>query len=151
MWKVSDAAQKATATDRVETLAEPKPLHKDYQPAKQVQSVVSEAAQKAEASSRVEFLAKPKAYTELKIKPSSEWDWGEWESDLTEAAKKATASEAVTGLAEPKMPHRDYKEGKTVIWKVSEAAKKNLPSLRVQQLARPKSRSQYNEDYNANA
>ena len=38
-----------------------------------------------------------------------------------------------------------------MIWEVSESAQKALPSLRVQQLARPKSRSQYNEDYDANS
>ena len=151
IWQVSKAAQNSTTSGRVEALAEPKPLHKDYEPAKHVQSIVSDAAKKAEASQRVEVLAQPKSYVELKIKPNSEWDWSEWQADLTHAAMNASASERVTALANPKMPHRSYKEGKPVIWRVTESAKKALPSLRVQQLARPKSRSQYNEDYDPNA
>lgn len=142
---------KATASQRLETLSEAKALHRDYQPCQQVQRLVSEAAMKAEPSQRTEFLAQPKTYAPLKIKSNSDWDWSEWESDLTEAAKSATASERVLVLSNPKMPHRNYKEGRPVIWEVSQTAQKALPSLRVQQLARPKSRSQYNEDYNANA
>lgn len=151
IWQVSPAAQKATATSRIETLAESKSLHREYQPSKQVQSVVSDAAMSAEATAKLEQLAKPKTYAPLKIKDSSDWDWSEWEADLSEAAKKATASERVVVLANAKNPHRNYKEGRPVIWEVSDPAKKALPSLRIQQLARPKSRSKYNEDYDGNA
>ena len=142
---------KASASGRLETLSEPKALHRDYEPCRQVQTVVSEAAMKAEPTQRIETLAHPKTYAPLKIKSNSEWDWSEWESDLTEAAKNSTASERVIFLSNPKLPHRNYKEGRSVIWEVSESAQKALPSLRVQQLARPKSRSQYNEDYDASA
>ena len=142
---------KTTATQRVEALSEPKALHRDYKPCQQVHTVVSQAAMKAEPTQRLEVLAHPKTYMPLKIKPTSEWDWSEWESDLTEAAKNATASERVLVLSNPKPPHRSYREGRPVVWEVSTTAQKALPSLRVQQLARPKSRSQYNEDYNANA
>ena len=106
---------------------------------------------KTEPSQRVEVLAQHKTYAPLKIKSNSQWDWSEWESDLAEAAKNATASERVLVLSNPKLPHRSYKEGWPVIWKVSQSAQKALPSIRVQQLARPKSRSQYNEDDDPNA
>lgn len=142
---------KASASGRVETLSEPKALHRDYKPCRQVQTVVSEAAMKAEPSQRIETLSQAKSYAPLKIKSSSEWDWSEWESDLTEAAKNANASERVLVLSNPKLPHRSYKEARPVVWEVSQSAMKTLPSLRVQQLARPKSRSQYNEDYDASA
>ncbi|XP_048589939.1 testicular haploid expressed gene protein [Nematostella vectensis] len=151
IWTVSEAAKSASATERVETLANPKSTPKDYEPCRQVQSIVSEAAQNATPSERIEMLAKSKSYAPLNIKPNSEWDWSEWESDLTEAAKLANCSERVSTLANPKAPHRSYKDARPVIWEVSDTAKKALPSLRVQQLARPKSRSQYNEDYDANA
>ena len=129
-----------------------KGLHRDYQPCRQVQRVVSysEAVMKTEPSQSVEVLAQHKTYVPLKIK-SNTWDWSEWESVLTEAAKNATASERVLVLSNPKLSHRSYKEGRPVIWEVSQSAQKALPSLRVQQLARPKSRSQYNEDYDPNA
>ena len=151
IWPVSETAMKASASARVETLSEPKALHRDYEPCRQVQTVVSEAAMKAEPTQRLETLAHPKTYAPLKIKSNSEWDWSEWESDLTEAAKNATASERVIFLSNPKLPHRSYNEGRSVIWEVSESAKKALPLLRVKQLARPKSRSHYNEDYDSNA
>ena len=151
IWPVSEAARKASASTRVEALSEPKALHRDYQPCRQVQTVVSGPAMKTEPTQRIEFLAQAKTYTPLKIKSNSDWDWSEWDSDLTEAAKNATASERVLFLSNPKQPHRSYNEGRPVIWEVSESAQKALPSLRVQQLARPKSRSQYNEDYDANS
>lgn len=150
IWTVSKAAQNATATSRVETLSESKALHRDYEPCKQVQSIVSEGAKTAAPSDRTEILAKPKTFTSLKIKENSDWDWSVWESDLSEAAKHATATERVVVLSSPKDPHKNYKEGRTVVWNVSDAAQKALPSLRIQQLARPKSRSQYSEDYDAN-
>ncbi|XP_068705911.1 sperm microtubule associated protein 2-like [Montipora capricornis] len=150
IWPVSAAAMKATASGRVEMLSEPKALHQDYKPCRQVQTTVSEAAMKAEPSQHIESLSQPKTYAPLKIKSNSEWDWSEWESDLTEAAKNGTASERVLALSDPKPPHRSYKEARPVIWDVSQSAMKALPSLRVQQLARPKSCSQYNEDYDPN-
>ena len=151
IWPVSETAMKASASGRVETLSEPKALHRDYQPCRQVQTAVSEAAMNTGPTQRIEFLAQAKTYAPLKIKDNSDWDWSEWESDLTEAARNATASERVLVLSNPKLPHRSYKEGRTVIWEVSPSAQKALPSLRVQQLARPKSRSQYNEDFDASA
>lgn len=151
IWPVSEPAQNATASARVESLAEAKDLHKDYQLARPVHTTVSDAAKNATPTQRLEVLANAKSYAPLKIKPNSDWDWSEWVSDLSEAAKNASASDRILNLANPKAPHRSYKEGRPVIWNVPEAAKKTLPSLRVQQLARPKSRSQYNEDYDSNA
>ena len=106
IWPVSEAARKASASTRVEALSEPKALHRDYQPCRQVQTVVSGPAMKTEPTQRIEFLAQAKTYTPLKIKSNSDWDWSEWDSDLTEAAKNAAASERVLFLSNPKQPHR---------------------------------------------
>ena len=134
---------KATASTRVETLSEPIALHRDYEPCRQVQTVVSLAAMKAELSQRIEVPANANTYAPLKLKPNSDWDWSEWESGLTDAAKNASASDRVLVLSNPKQPHRNYQEGDPVIWEVSQSTQKVLPSLIVQQLATPKSQSQY--------
>ena len=52
-------------------------------------------------------------------------------------------------LAEPKKLCDSYKECRPVIWTVPYGAKNTLPTIRVQQLALPKNRSQYKEDYNS--
>lgn len=101
-------------------------------------------------SERIEYLARSKTYKELPIKPNSQWDWGEWESDIPNAAKNAEASERLLMLSRPKASHLRYQECRSVTWVVPEHAKKTLPSLRIQKLARPKSRSQFQEDYNPN-
>lgn len=49
-----------------------------------------------------------KTYPPLPIKANSEWDWGEWESDITTATKNAVASPRVTTLADPKKAHPHY-------------------------------------------
>ena len=150
MWPVSNAAKNASPSDRIETLAGAKSYHKEFQPEKPVFTIISKAAKNGEASTRIETLARSKQYAELPIKPNSGWDWGEWQSDIPAAAMNGEASDRVTFLATPKALHRSYHKGKPTIWNVSEPAKKTLPSLRLQKLARPKSRSQYEEDYDEN-
>jgi len=150
IWVVSDAAKSAVASTRVETLAEEKAVHKDFKGEKSVYTVVSKAAKNCEPSERIEFLARAKTYNELPIKSDSQWDWGEWESDIPEAAKNGEASERVSMLSRPKALHPRYQDCRSVTWVVPERTKKSLPSLRIQKLARPKSRSQHQEDYNPN-
>ena len=148
IWVVQDAAKRAVASAKIESLAEHKILHKDFRPQKSVFTVVSKAAMKCEPSQRTEFLSRAKTYNELPIKPNSQWDWGEWELDIPEPAKNAEASDKIVMLSRPKASHPRYQECRPVAWVVPEHAKKTLPSLRIQKLARPKSRSQYQEDYN---
>ena len=149
MWPVSNAAKSAVASTKIESLAQPKPLHRDYRVEKSVYSVVSEAAKRCQPSERTDFLARAKTYNELPIKPNSRWDWGEWDSDIPEAAKRAEASERLSTLSRPKSLHSRYQECRPASWTVPEHAKKTLPSLRIQKLARPRS-SKHQEDYNPN-
>eukprot|EP00112_Aurelia_sp_Birch-Aquarium-sp1_P014088 Seg3015.3 transcript_id=Seg3015.3/GoldUCD/mRNA.D3Y31 product="Testicular haploid expressed gene protein" protein_id=Seg3015.3/GoldUCD/D3Y31 len=149
IWAVSKAAQNATASGQIESLSQPKSVHRDYKPEQSIFTIVSEAAKKASPSDRIELLARAKTYKELPIKPNSNWDWGEWDSDIPEAAKNGEASERVALLSRPKSLHPRHQECRTVLWSVSDSAKKTLPSLRLQKLARPKSRSQYQEDYHS--
>ena len=149
IWLVSNAALKGKASDRVETLSAPKQHHKDFKPNKPVYSIVSDAAKNARANDRLETLAKPKQYQELPIKPDSCWDYSEWQSDVPKGALNHDATGRTLQLSMPKILHKDYKETRPVIWQVTPASRKALPSIRVQQLARPKSRSQYKEDYDS--
>eukprot|EP00794_Sanderia_malayensis_P011767 gene11767-12984_t len=131
IWVVSKAAQGAACSGRVETLAEAKTVHRDFRPEKSVYTTVSDAAKNCGANQRIETLANPKRYRQLPIKPDSNWDWGEWDSEIPEAAKRGVSRSCIA-------------------IKSADQAKNALPSLRVQQLARPKSRSQYKEDYDQN-
>jgi len=154
MWLVSHAAQRATASVRLESLAEPKSHHRDFQAERQVKTDVSNAAQNAQASERIVQLANHKGlhdqYEELQTDGHvDQWDWSEWKSGISEAALRCEPNARISQLAEEKTLHRDYKGTRPVEWNVPGAAKKALPSIRVQQLSRPKSRSQYQEDYNS--
>ncbi|XP_002738421.1 sperm microtubule associated protein 2-like [Saccoglossus kowalevskii] len=140
IWPVSRSAQKASASERVETLASPKQKHPDYKPERAVETRVSDSAKSAQASGRLQKLAEPKVYAELKIRASREWDYVEWDPEISSSAKNARCSERVEQLAEPKNAHLSYQPEKYVQWPVSENAMKALATLRLQQLARPKSR-----------
>ena len=137
-------------TARLETLSKSKSFHQDYEAPKSSYSFVTDAAKSANASGRVESLAKPKNSTALPTNQSL-WDWSEWDYTVSEAAKSATPSDHTLRLSLPKKPHSNYKECKEVQWAVSGTTLKALPSLRVQQLARSKSRSQFIDHYDENA
>lgn len=53
-------------------------------------------------SGHLSRLARHKTYPPLLVKPNSEWDWGEWNTDISRTAKIAVASPRVSSLAEPK-------------------------------------------------
>ena len=59
------------------------------------------------------------------------------------------ATDRIESLSQAKKLHNNYKECRPVMWTVSTGAKRTLPTPRVQHLARPKSRSQYKEDYDS--
>lgn len=137
-------------TVRLESLSQSKAFHREYEPPKSVFTVVSDEAKSGSASKRVEVLARPKDSPALPTNQSL-WDWSEWEPSVTDGAKIASPSDQVLRLSLPKRTHGGYKECRGVQWNVSEKTLKALPSLRVQQLARPKSRSQFVDHYDENA
>lgn len=75
----------------------------------QVMTVVPEAALCVFPSERLSHLARHKTYPPLPIRPHTEWEWGEWTSDVTAAAKRAEASGRVMQLAETKKDHDLYR------------------------------------------
>ncbi|XP_070555357.1 sperm microtubule associated protein 2-like isoform X2 [Ptychodera flava] len=143
IWPVSKSAQKGSASERVQVLSEHKKLHREFQTERPVHTTVSSGAKSAEASDRVTHLALPKVYVPLKIRPSREWDVDEWQQEITNAAKNAHASARLEALSEAKVTHTLFQPEKTIQWPVSEPAMKALATIRLQQLARPKSRGKY--------
>ncbi|XP_078665984.1 sperm microtubule associated protein 2-like [Branchiostoma floridae x Branchiostoma belcheri] len=146
IWAVSLGALNAKHRPRLDVLARPKALPPDYQPKRPVYSIVPESAKRFEATQRLEQLSLPKMSRELKIKGDTEWDWGEWISEISPAAKQATATPRVETLAEAKRWHPEFLANRTVQWAVSDNAKTSIASIRLQQLSRPKSRGG-NDDY----
>ena len=60
---------------------------------------------------------------------------------------KAVCTSRVENLADAKRPHTNYRPERPVEWPVQDNALKAVASLRLQQLARPKSRTSANDDY----
>ncbi|XP_072175851.1 uncharacterized protein [Diadema setosum] len=139
-WPVSKAAQKADASARVEALAQPKNWANYFTLHRPIMTTVSEAAKNAAPSARIEQLAMPKTYQPLKIKESWEFDCYRWDNEITDAAKNARCSERLEALAEPKSLHNHFRFAKPIRWKTEDSALKAIATLRLQQLARPKSR-----------
>ena len=105
----------------------------------------------ATPSNRTIQLAKHKTYDPLLIKPDSEWDWGEWPSDMKPAALNATPSQRVSELATPKSLPTDYQPCKKVQWVIPRSALSHIAGERLTKLALPKQIVGYQEDYDPNA
>lgn len=117
----------------------------------QVMTTIRRATLSAHASSRVSELAKHKMYSALPIKPDSEWDWGEWKSDIKSSTLKVEASDRVCALSRPKSTHPLYKSNRPVQWVISPATLTHTATERLQKLAEFKQVAGYREDYNGHA
>ena len=116
-----------------------------------MKTVIPRSALSAKSSNRILHLAQHKTYPFLPIKPNSEWDWSEWETDISPGAKVAAASPRVMTLAEPKNTHLRFEPCRDVRWKVSKACLSHVASELTLKLARPKSHNAALEDYNPRA
>ncbi|XP_022088911.1 testicular haploid expressed gene protein-like isoform X2 [Acanthaster planci] len=143
IWPVSKNAQKAEASDRLHILSNPKTTVSGFVPERPIMTKVSEAAKSAMASDRIEQLSRAKTYVPLKIRESYEFDCFMWDQEISKAARNARASERLEALAESKRHHPNFQDARSIQWDVSESALKAIATLRLQQLARPKSRSKY--------
>ncbi|XP_058694451.1 testicular haploid expressed gene protein-like isoform X2 [Poecile atricapillus] len=127
-WSVSLAAQNYNASKRILELAQPKKVHPDFMPPREV----SRSSQKAVASPRTIELSKPKQ-VHAKYMPPRDPEW-----PVTQAAKHAVATPRVVELAQPTTRPR---MGLTTLnpdaFKVKEAAIKAACSPRIEELARP--------------
>nr|XP_041571812.1 testicular haploid expressed gene protein-like isoform X3 [Taeniopygia guttata] len=127
-WPVSLAAQNYNASKRILQLAQPKGVHPDFVPPREV----SRASQKVVASPRTIELSKPRQ-VHAKFMPARDPEW-----PVTAAAKRAMATERIVALAQPTARPRT---GLTALnpdaFKVKEAALKAVCSPRLEELARP--------------
>ncbi|XP_046547366.1 LOW QUALITY PROTEIN: testicular haploid expressed gene protein-like [Haliotis rubra] len=144
IWPVKKTALDASATERVEVLSQPKGLHGEFKIERSPYSVVTQAARSVSASKRLQSLAVPKNREDRYC--INDYEWGQ-PSEVSPEAKKATASSRVESLAEAKGYHDNFKGENPVQWPVSDQALKAIASLRLQQLARPRSRTMIKDDY----
>ena len=114
----------------------------------QVATVIPRAAFSARPSQRLRQLARHKTYLPLQIKEESEWDWGEWRSDINHAALRTDPSPRVVELSSPKKTHKLYAPNRATIWPVKRSALQHGASERQIKLGQPKQIPRYQEDYN---
>ena len=75
----------------------------------QVMTMVPGTALHVTPTTRLSHLARHKTHPPLSIRSNTEWDWGEWPSDVSAAAKSAQTSARVSELAEAKRDHPMYR------------------------------------------
>lgn len=92
-YPVSDAAKKTQPTERIESLAESKRYHSQFQSEKPVQWPVSDSAMKAIASLEIQKLARPRSRTMIKD------DYDPYK--VTIAARRARATPRLEELCVP--------------------------------------------------
>ncbi|KAK2541690.1 Arl9 [Columba guinea] len=146
-WPVSPAAMNYKATPWIQKLAQPKMLHPEFQPAREVPTQVTNVL--ARSSSRLQCLAGPRVvkassfyeniYPEAVIRPVSKF------------AQEATASPRTLELAMAKRLHPDFVPMRGAEWPVTQAAKQAVATPRLVELAQPCKRppmsfAQFNPD-----
>ncbi|XP_041361793.1 testicular haploid expressed gene protein-like [Gigantopelta aegis] len=144
IWPVKPAAKNATASERIESLGQPKSVNHDYQMDRTPYMTVGGGAKSAQASERVEVLARPKPRVDRYAYPED--SWGQY-IPVSLAAMQCKDNPHIDRLAEPKPYHSQYLGARLIQWPVGESAIKAIASLRLQQLARPLSRALTKDDY----
>ena len=150
-WPVSESAKHVMNTERISTLAQHKEVHRDFMPYRSLGYAPSCRKRSAPAENpHLTDLAQPKPhkvwhnkdenYVELGVFCDPIWPV---ESDVL----NRRCSARVETLAGHRVPHNDYKGERSVQWSVSDNAKNSTATLRMQQLARPKSGRLRVDDY----
>ncbi len=139
----------ADASVRLTVLAKSRPLHAKYRPEASIYTRVNSAARNASATSHLKQLAKPKPH---KVWATSqdmyrEGDFSKPIWSIETPALSANCSTRVEVLADHKQLHLSYQPERQVQWPVTDTAKNAVASLRMQQLARPKSGRLVVDDY----
>ena len=142
---------KSKTTPHTLSLSRPKTAHPHYEPPKQVKTIIPPAALRASATKRVTELSKHKTYPPLLIMDDSEWDWGEWQSQIPPATLSATVSSRVEHLAGAKKCSQDYNPPKSVQWPIKQSTLSAVATDRVKKLSQAKSKNEQYEDYDPKA
>ncbi|XP_064567089.1 sperm microtubule associated protein 2-like isoform X1 [Zonotrichia leucophrys gambelii] len=137
-WPVSLAAQNYNASKRILQLAQPKGLHPDFMPPREVPTQVSSLAVKASASTRVQKLAVP-LIREMTC-CSTHTKPGVIMAPISTSPRRIVASPRTIELSKPKQLHPNFMPARDPEWPVTEAAKRAVPTKRILGLAQPSSR-----------
>ncbi|XP_061171605.1 sperm microtubule associated protein 2-like isoform X1 [Saccostrea echinata] len=129
IWTVTKGAKSAGERPRTNQLAAHRPPVKEFQPARQIETIIPGPALTASASERLQALATPKNRSEGPFRPP-QWP-------VLPAAKNASAKARSVELARPRGTTDGYMLPKDEIWPISRAAKRATASGRVNELSKP--------------
>ncbi|KAL4218541.1 hypothetical protein ACF0H5_023275 [Mactra antiquata] len=105
---------------------------------------VSDPAKRATPSQRIEQLSVPKQRQDRY--GVYETEWGQY-NPVSTAAMKANHTERIETLAQSKGYYKGFRDERPVQWEVEQSALNAIATLRLQQLARPRSRTMIKDDY----
>ncbi|XP_011440441.1 testicular haploid expressed gene protein-like isoform X3 [Crassostrea angulata] len=129
IWTVTQGAKSAGERPRTNQLATHRNPVREFQPARQIETIIPGPALSASASERLQTLATPKNRSEG---PFRDPKW-----PVTPAAKNASAKARSQELARPKGTTDGYMLPKDEMWPISKAAKRATASGRVGELSKP--------------
>ncbi|XP_012937055.1 testicular haploid expressed gene protein isoform X3 [Aplysia californica] len=144
IWPVASGAMSAQPSSRITQLSQHRNPHNSYLFDRDPMWDVTDEAAQARASERLEQLATPKTREER----FSNFDpfWG-YTYPVSENAQRSRCTERLESLAQHKGYHKEFKDERPIQWEVSQEAIEAIASLRLQQLARPRSRTMIKDDY----
>jgi len=149
LWSVATAAKRAYCSDHIGILAIPKSVPVGYQRERSVYTHITQDTMNASASGRLEQLAQPKPH-KMWLNNTDTYQEGNFTDPITKinpAVLTSACRPRVEALAEAKHVHNNYIGERPVQWAVSDQAKNSTATLRLQQLARPKSGRMLIDDY----
>ncbi|CAG2206664.1 unnamed protein product [Mytilus edulis] len=129
IWLVGKGAQSAEDRPRTRQLAEPKQPPKEYEGARQIETIIPKPALKGEPSERTQSLSFPKK------RPEGPFRDPVWSVPVS--AKNASATERCAELARSKSTPDSYQKPKDEMWPVSKAARRATATPRVDELSKP--------------
>ncbi|KAK2151117.1 hypothetical protein LSH36_375g04030 [Paralvinella palmiformis] len=151
MWPVSKSARNAAVSERISELARYRPVHPEFQPERSPLYMPSFGSRSPPPpNSRIYILAQPKPHKVWSRVDENFVDEGEFSASIWPVEPKVYTSSCpprVESLATAKDLPRQYKGERPVQWLVSDNAKNSTASLRLQQLARPRSGRLTKDDY----
>ncbi|XP_031703921.1 sperm microtubule associated protein 2 isoform X1 [Anarrhichthys ocellatus] len=140
IWEVSEWALRAVPSDRLCSLAQPRPPAAGWQQERPLLARLNRVTQTAVATSRICQLAQPKTRPVLEgFGPKSK------AVAMTHIPCKASAH--IELLATPKHDHPKFEGERSVCWSVSREARNFVASQRLLELSSPKERSALFEGY----
>ena len=112
---------------------------------------VSCKALSARPSPRITQLAAHKNYPLLPIKPQSEWEWSQWDSEIMPQTLQFTPTPRLEELATPKFLPKQHQPPRPTQWIISKATLQHVATDRLAKLAQAKQVPGYQKDYNPRA